>query len=236
MQRHFETIEGLSDIGEILLYSSQLCRDQGVIRQSYHLTQPFDAQNSAHALVYADGFREEWLARYEDEEFRKSDPIPERTMQRGAILSWMDARSAAPNTAANEAYFAAMDKEGLRYGFGLPLFGPRGRNAYASFDFGKPICEIAPKTLGFVRAVPQAAHQRICVLLDAMDATPELSERERQVLQWVVRGKSFAAIAQILGIAPDTVKTYARRIYAKLDVSDRVGATVAALKLGLVTV
>ena len=45
-----------------------------------------------------------------------------------------------------------------------------------------------------------------------------------------------AAIATILDISPETAKTYSKRIYAKLDVSDRVGAVVKALRLGLVKV
>ena len=35
----------------------------------------------------------------------------------------------------------------------------------------------------------------------------------------------------ILDLSPDTVKTYSKRIYVKLDVTDRVGAVVKALRL-----
>ena len=37
-------------------------------------------------------------------------------------------------------------------------------------------------------------------------------------------------------VSPHTVKTYAKRVYAKLDATDRVGAVVKALKMGLVNV
>ncbi|MEM7700855.1 MAG: LuxR C-terminal-related transcriptional regulator [Pseudomonadota bacterium] len=236
MQRHFGAIEALNDIGKVLLYSSKVCLEQGTVRQSYHLTPQFDAPNSMRVTVFARGFRKQWLKRYEKSDFRLSDPIPERVMRYGAMLTWAEAREMGPNTVENEAYFDAMDAEGLIHGFGLPLFGPNSRNAFAAFDFGKPLEDISNEALGIVRAVPQAAHQRVCVLLEAMHDAPELSERETEVLQWVARGKSFASIADILEISRDTVKTYAKRIYAKLDVSDRVGATVAALKLGLVRV
>lgn len=235
MQRYFGQIEALTDIGEVLRYSSAICLEQGAVRHSYHLTPQFDAPNSMRVAVYAQGFSKEWLECYESE-FRLSDPIPERTMRHGAMLPWKDARYAAPNTEANEAYFKAMDEEGLIHGFGLPLFGPRGRDAYAGFDFGRPIEEVPPSQLGTVRSVAQAAHQRLCMLLERIRTPPDLSEREGEVLHWVARGKSFGSIADILEISPETVKTYSKRIYSKLDVSDRVGATVAALKLGLVRV
>ncbi|HBQ92986.1 MAG TPA: hypothetical protein DD795_09625, partial [Erythrobacter sp.] len=41
-------------------------------------------------------------------------------------------------------------------------------------------------------------------------------------------------IGTILDISPETVRTYTRRIFDKLDTNDRVTATVRALKLGLV--
>ena len=72
------------------------------------------------------------------------------------------------------------------------------------------------------------------MLLESTRSLPELSEREREVLEWIAQGKSFSVIADILDISHDTVKTYAKRIYAKLGTSDRVGAVVKALKLGLV--
>jgi len=234
MQQHFGRIEALNDIGVVLRYAADVCREQGAVRYSYHFTPLFDAPNSPRTAVIAEGYDPEWLALYETAEFRGKDPIPERTMMHGAMLTWLQAMHIGPNTVENTEYFTAMREYGLVHGFGLPLFGPRGRNAYSSFDFDMPVSEVAPVTLGLVRSVPQAAHQRVCVLLEATRERPELSEREGEVMQWVAQGKSLSSIATILGLSRDTVKTYTKRIYAKLEASDRVGATVKALKLGLV--
>ena len=235
MQRHFEAIEALGDIEEALMYAVRVSEEQGALRQSYHFTPLFERQNSERTVVYALGFDPEWLDLYETRDFRIKDPIPGRTMRHGAMLSWKDAELLEPNTRENDEFFAAMRRFGLEHGFGIPLFGPRGRNAYASVDFGKPIEEIDAERIGIVRSVAQAAHQRVCVLLDADHDPVELSQRELEVLQWIVRGKSLSVIADILGLSPDTVKTYARRIYGKLETNDRVGAVIKALKLGLVS-
>ena len=115
----------------------------------------------------------------------------------------------------------------------MPLFGLDGCDAYSAFDFGTPLDEVGDGTIGTVRALAQAGHQRVCVLLrETSSKKYELSEREREVLEWLASGKSLWVIAGILDLSPDTVKTYAKRIYAKLGVSDRVGAVVKALKLG----
>jgi DNA-binding NarL/FixJ family response regulator len=46
---------------------------------------------------------------------------------------------------------------------------------------------------------------------------PFLSERE--VLIWMAKGKSNTDVAAILSISPETIATYKRRIYGKLDVT-----------------
>lgn len=235
MQRHFAHIEALTDISEVLWYAVDVCKEQGVLRQSYHFTPLFDSPTSHRTVVQAVGYDSEWLELYDTADFRSKDPIPDRVMRHGQMLTWSEARTIEENTPANEEFFAAVEKYGLINGFGLPLFGPRGRDAYASFDFGRPVSQVSDDRIGIVRSVPQAAHQRVCILLDATRTLPELSEREREVLHWIVQGKSLSVIADILDISHDTVKTYAKRIYAKLGTSDRIGAVVKALKLGIVT-
>jgi DNA-binding CsgD family transcriptional regulator len=149
-------------------------------------------------------------------------------------MTWQEAKTAGENTPENEEYFSCMDEYGLFHGFGVPLFGLHGRDAYSSFDFGEPMENVASEKIGLVRIVAQAAHQRVCVLIERSNAPIALSDREQQVLEWFVAGKSLNVMAEIMGLSPDTVKTYAKRIYGKLDVSDRVGAVVKALKLGIV--
>lgn len=236
MQRFFDRIDALGDIGAVLQYARDVCAEQGVVRMSYHITPLFDEPTSKTTAVYADGFSREWLDCYDREDFRASDPIPSRVMKHGAMMTWQEAELAAPNSPANEAYFTAMREHGLVHGFGIPLFGPRGRDAYAAFDFDKPVTEVQADNLGTVRSVSQAGHQRVCVLLDQTQSVPQLSERELEVLAWTARGKSLTTIATILELSPDTVKTYLKRIYAKLEVSDRVGAVVKALRMGLVRI
>ncbi len=69
-----------------------------------------------------------------------------------------------------------------------------------------------------------------------MGAPPELSRRENEVLGWVAKGKSNATIGEILGISGHTVDAHLRRIFLKLDVGDRISATVRGLGVGLIHV
>jgi len=61
-----------------------------------------------------------------------------------------------------------------------------------------------------------------------------LTEREQEVLHWLVRGASNEEIARHLYITVATVKAHLTAIFEKLGVTSRTQAIVAALKLGLV--
>ncbi|HTR69589.1 MAG TPA: response regulator transcription factor [Mycobacteriales bacterium] len=64
---------------------------------------------------------------------------------------------------------------------------------------------------------------------------PVLTERERQVLAGMSAGKSNAQIGRDLYLSEDTIKTHARRLFRKLEVSDRAQAVAAGFRHGFVS-
>ena len=69
--------------------------------------------------------------------------------------------------------------------------------------------------------------------LDARAANSDLTERERQVLELLVGGKSNRDIGEKLSIADATVKCHVGNILAKLNAVDRTQAVISALQRGL---
>jgi len=61
-----------------------------------------------------------------------------------------------------------------------------------------------------------------------------LSDRDREILSLITQGLSNADIAARLYLAEGTVRNYTSAIFAKLGVSDRTQAAIAALRYGLV--
>lgn len=62
-----------------------------------------------------------------------------------------------------------------------------------------------------------------------------LTDRELEVLHWLVQGSTNEAIAGHLYITVATVKAHLTAIFEKLGVKNRTQAIIKALKLGLVT-
>lgn len=60
-----------------------------------------------------------------------------------------------------------------------------------------------------------------------------LTQRESEILSFVVTGLSNRGIANKLVIGEETVKTHLRSIYRKLGVGDRAGAVATALREGI---
>jgi DNA-binding NarL/FixJ family response regulator len=65
------------------------------------------------------------------------------------------------------------------------------------------------------------------------EAFPELTEREREVLELLARGELNAAIGRRLGLSPKTIRNHVSNIFAKLQVADRAQAVIRAREAGL---
>lgn len=67
----------------------------------------------------------------------------------------------------------------------------------------------------------------------ALSKPEQLTARERDVLALVAQGHSNRGVAQELGLAEETVKSYLSNVLQKLQASDRTHAVVIALRRGM---
>lgn len=71
--------------------------------------------------------------------------------------------------------------------------------------------------------------------LDALANAQGLTPREIEVLALAAKGFNHQEIAALLGLTANTVSTYTRRIYQKLDVGSRAEAVFEATRMGLLS-
>jgi DNA-binding CsgD family transcriptional regulator len=103
------------------------------------------------------------------------------------------------------------------------------RNIYRGSDpITAPLAGLRPYLATLLKSsAPKSPRQNI-----ASSYRP-LSRRETGVLELITHGMSNKRIAQSLGIAPETVKTHAKSIFAKLESRTRAQAVARAEAIGL---
>ena len=92
---------------------------------------------------------------------------------------------------------------------------------------GRGAMLFAPAVAGHVRGLLADGHG------GSHDAFPQLSQRERQVLELLAQGASNAQIAQTLYLSPKTIRNHLSAICNKLQVVDRLQAALRAREAGL---
>jgi DNA-binding NarL/FixJ family response regulator len=63
--------------------------------------------------------------------------------------------------------------------------------------------------------------------------TPQLSQRQREILGFLQRGYSYDDIGTALDLSVNTVRSHVRAIYERLGAASKVEAVMTGLKLGL---
>jgi DNA-binding CsgD family transcriptional regulator len=160
-------------------------------------------------------------------------------------------RAAATRRLLNEALaeLERADEQGSR---GVIFFGLAGEIVFASpparrflRDFFPPASAEMPSALaGWLesrssqplrrrRGNRQLVVERTpdALILEERTEQVSLTARERDVLSWVARGKTNAEIAELLWLAPSTVRKHLENVYGKLGVSTRTAAVARFLGL-----
>jgi two-component system NarL family response regulator len=89
-------------------------------------------------------------------------------------------------------------------------------------------------TIRAVYAGKQKLPSRVADRLAERKQRADLSQREMDVVQLLVKGRSNKEIGSALCISEDTVKAHVKTLFAKLNVRDRTEAAISAIRHGIV--
>lgn len=122
----------------------------------------------------------------------------------------------------------------LGTGIIVPVFGPMFRNGYFCFHSQEERA-LEELDLMVLHSISQTAYLKLLdIMYKSSDRERTLSGRELETINMIARGKSNQEVAQSLQVSVNTVNTNIKRIFEKLDVSDRVSAAMRAYALGYV--
>ena len=209
----------------------------GIERVSYHLYRPPGLPEGRDVTVHAMGFPQEWVCAYVQQKLYTVDPIPLLARSAAGPFFWRDIGRLIVPTPEQSAYLAALEAAEIGNGLAFQVHGPNLRNGYVGLGFSPRQPAPTAEQIYLMQCAAQIGHLRYCEFM-AMRAAEanDLSPREREVLQWISRGKSNSVIADIMGVSRHTIDTLIRRIFDKLGVNDRTTAALKGLGAGLIQV
>lgn len=214
----------------------ELARSQGFERMLYGMV-PSRHVRFENAFTRSN-YSAEWREHYDANGFAYIDPTVVHCITNTLPLIWM------PSTFGNGvpgALYEEASAHGIRSGVTLPIHGPQGELGMISFASDlrpdapceRSLLEVLP-ALSLIRDYAFASSARFREA-KAKPELPRLTRREREVLQWVMVGKSSWEVARITNCSEATVNFHLANVRQKFGVNTRQQAVVKAIALGLIT-
>ncbi|MBL8537306.1 MAG: LuxR family transcriptional regulator [Hyphomonadaceae bacterium] len=196
------------------------------------LSSHVDPLNPPPGAVMVLRYPESWVAHYSSEQYQQFDPVFDYARTRSTPFWWSDARFQARIGGVQKRVLAEGAEAGIRNGVTIPIRGPDALPASCSLVADRD--GVDPQMYTLVHALAVYAHERARRIYAATVLTcePRLTERERECLMLVARGKSDWVISCLLGTSEKAVNRTIERAKKRLGVATRTQAIIRALHSG----
>lgn len=196
-----------------------------------------DAVGSAGIRLH--NYPERWARFYDDHGFGGTDPVHRASQVTGVGFSWARIPEMIALSKADRELLALGRAEGIEKGFTIPAHIPG--DAQGSVSFAGPIDEerdasalLCAQLVGSF-AFEAARRLHLPGRGDSQSRRPVLTDRQRDCLLWVARGKTDWEIGRILGRSEETVARHIKQACERYGVSKRTLLVTLALKDGTLT-
>ena len=178
-----------------------------------------------------------WVDAYINQRQVARDPTLLAAQRAGVGFRWGDIPKLIPFTSAHATTLEQARASGLVDGFTIPANIPGEANGSCHFavDAGHVLPEA---NLAMAQLVGQFAFEAARALVirqsgsDGFRRPARLTKRQLECLLWVARGKTDWEIAQILGLAEDTVTEHVDEARRRYGVARRMELVMAAVFAG----
>jgi LuxR family quorum-sensing system transcriptional regulator CciR len=190
-----------------------------------------------HGVLFT--YPQEWMSHYRENDYDRHDPILRAAALARRPWLWDDFCKCIKLTKMQSKIMNEAKNAHLHDGLGIPIFGGSGEVAGVGLASSCGGIKPAPVTISVLRAITYQFHALYCEHEEAQNCFPkplvQLSPREQEILTWLAEGKSIPVVADLLNIDVNTAKTYLKRVYAKLNASEKTMAVLKAYRLGLIS-
>lgn len=187
-------------------------------------------------VAYSD-YPMEHLSRSLARKYFADDPVLVVSERRNAPFFWSELPDLLALSPRHREILASAAQSGLEQGLTVPVNVPGEPRGSCSFGLaaGERPPGWAVQAVAWVGMCAFEEARRIVGLSDGRILRPALSPRQLECLVLCGQGKSYPVIAQILGLAPDTITEYMEGAMRRYQVSSRQQLIAACLASGQIT-
>lgn len=198
----------------------------------FALSHHVDIRNAPQPAIRLHNYPEEWADFYDDHRLGLSDPVFRASHLTSVGFVWSEIPQMIHLTAADHEMLRRAEAKGISNGFTVPANVPG--ETHGSCSFANPSgVEIQEELLPMAQLVGafafEAARRLWRVRSPDVAPGPRLTDRQRECILWVARGKSDWEISRILGIQHETVVRHLKQARERYGVGKRTMLAVHAL-------
>ena len=204
----------------------------------FALTHHVDIRRAVQPAIRLHNYPEDWVEYYDDNSLGVSDPVHRASHVTSVGFAWSEIPRMIALTARDQEILVRGGSKGIGDGFTVPANVPGESNGSCSFanPRGTRMCEEDLPLAQLVGAFAFEAARRLWrVRAPLAEPMPRLTERQRECILWVARGKSDWEISRILGIQHDTVVRHLKQARERSGVGKRTMLAVQALFEGSIS-
>ena len=210
-------------------------KQHGLDRMIFCLQTNHDHIDMKPGVGVIQNYPEDWMKYYFEKGYDRVDPVITYCQNKMDTFTWAEIPERLKMTRMQVQCLNMGIEAGLYNGVCTPLWGP---NQFAGVGLASAEkLDSFDGNLDLITAYCNhfyIAFQRINRKKNPAEHNIYLTRREAEVLTWAAVGKTDSDIATILNLSEDTVDSYFRTAFRKLDSYNRIMAASKAISYGLI--
>lgn len=237
MMRHVRTFEAVGSIAELSDALTDATLEMGF--QNFALTHHVARGEIGRSAIRVHNYPPRWVEHYDRQALVFCDPVHRASHLTNLGFAWSQLDRMIPLTRGDRAMLDLGREQGIWDGFTVPANIPG--EAFGSVTFAVQTGHTLPeqmlllaKTLGD-HAFAAARRLVVPIAESQIPVRSRLTDRQRECVLWVARGKSDFEIANILGLRPITVTGHVNDALKRYGVYKRTSLVIRTLLDGTIT-
>lgn len=229
-------ITGAANETELFEALSAISRELGF--SFFALSHHVDMRKAPEPSIRLHNYPDAWVEYYDNHGLGASDPVHRASHLTSVGFAWSEIPALINLTARDRQILERAERRGIGDGFTVPANVPGESNGSCSFANPKGM-NISSEALPIAQLVGAFAFEMARKLwrVRSPHFVPalQLTERQRECVVWMARGKSDWEISQILGIQHETVIRHLKQARERYGVSKRTMLAIQALFDGAIS-